>query len=107
MEYRVVATRPVKNNGYGLTSAEAAKDIARYEATFPLLLDSLARVDMYPIWRNLVEGAGTLGKRNHDARILAIAEAHDCTHLLTFDNRDFDRYTSFSPTVAIINPRDV
>jgi len=107
IEYRVVSTRPVQNNGFGFTSADAAKDIAKYDRMFPVLLDSTTPIDVYPIWRRLVEGAGTVGKPNHDARILAVAEAHGCTHLLTFNPRDFVRYASLSPGIAIVNPHDV
>lgn len=107
IEYRVVATRPVEMNGYGLTSIETTTDIADYELNFPILLDTQAQQDIYPIWRKLVESAGTLGKRNHDARILAVAVAHVCTHLLTFNHRDFERYQSVVPEVIIINPHDV
>jgi predicted nucleic acid-binding protein len=107
IEYRVVATRPIANNGYGLTSSEAAQNISDHEAMFPILLDSAVQVDIYPIWRRYVEGAGTLGKTNHDARLLAVAEAHACSHLLTFNGQDFQRYTQLAPHIAIVNPHHI
>jgi predicted nucleic acid-binding protein len=107
VEYRVVATRPKENNGYGLSSVEATKDITDYETTFPILLDCAVNTDIYPLWRKLVEGVGTIGKPNHDARILAAAEAHGCTHVLTFNDRDFRRYSAIAPDVSIVNPNDV
>ena len=107
IEYRVVATRPASNNGYGLSSSEAAQDVSDHEATFPILLDSAAPVDIYPVWRKLSEGAGTVGTGNHDARILAVAQAHGCTHLLTVNDRDFVRYAQLVPAISIVNPHNI
>jgi hypothetical protein len=77
IEYRTVATRPLASNGYGLASEDAADDIDDHQSVFPLLRDSDASLDIFDIWRTLVEGAGTVGKANHDTRILALAIATD------------------------------
>lgn len=95
VEFRSVATRPIEANGLGLTAAEAA---------FGLLADT---PEIYPAWKQLVEGLGIIGKQVHDARIMAACHVHSVTHLLTFNAAHFDRMTGFDPIVVVVNPKTI
>lgn len=64
-EFWVVATRPVAQNGLGLTPAECDQTLTAFEAAFPLLLDQPA---LTAEWRTLVTTFGCIGKPAHDAR---------------------------------------
>jgi predicted nucleic acid-binding protein len=43
------------------------------------------------------------GKQVYDARIVAAMLVHNLTHLLTFNDGDFKRFTE----ITVVNPRDV
>jgi len=51
MELWVVATRPVSQNGLGLSIMEATAELIRLKSIFPLLPDTPA---IYPVWESLV-----------------------------------------------------
>lgn len=88
-EFWVAATRPIAQNGLGLSAAECDQTLAAFEAAFPLLPDQPA---LTAEWRTLVTTHGCLGKPAHDARIVAAMNTHGVTHLVTFNTADFQRY---------------
>ena len=96
-ELWTVATRPVANNGIGLTVAKAAAEFSRMQTLFPLLLDSPA---IFPEWERLVVTHSVLGKNAHDARLVAAMTIHGLTHLLTFNTADFARF----PGITALDP---
>jgi predicted nucleic acid-binding protein len=100
VEFWCVATRPTEVNGLGLTSEQAAAEMADLEQLFPLLPDTAA---IHAEWRKIVVETGTTGLRTHDARIAAALLVHGVSHILTFNVRDF---AGFSHIVAV-NPADV
>ena len=97
MELWAVSTRPVENNGLGLTPTQADRVVARVENSVYRLPDS---DDVYPEWRRLVVTHGVSGKKTHDARLVAAMIAHSLTHILTFNTEDFARY----PGINVVNP---
>jgi predicted nucleic acid-binding protein len=99
-EFWSVATRPVENNGLGLTPAEAHAELKSAQRLFPLLRDERA---VFAIWEHLVVSLGVKGKQAHDARIAAAMQRHAVTHLLTFNTVDFVRY----PAVIAVSPLDI
>jgi predicted nucleic acid-binding protein len=99
-EFWVVATRPVANNGLGLSVAECDADIADILATFQFLPDSAA---VYTEWLALVRAHGCQGKVAHDARFVAAMRTHGVTSLLTFNVADFARY----PGLTLLDPNAV
>ena len=103
IEFRAAATRPASLNGLGVTSADATAEIARFLLAFPILPDNHT---VFTMWRTLTDNAATLGKQNHDARMMAAATVHGCTHILTFNDTDFIRYASLSK-VRAVKPTDV
>src|ERR1700679_2307427 len=89
-EFWNVLTRPVKNNGYEL-SIEQADARAKYiETSLQLLLDNH---DVYRVWRDLLVAHSIRGVQVHDARLVAAMQVHGVRKILTFNTRDFARYT--------------
>jgi predicted nucleic acid-binding protein len=100
VELWVVATRPVDQNGLGLSVAAAAAEVARIKEMFPLLADTPA---IYPVWEHLVIEHQVSGKPAHDARLVAAMQVHGLTAILTFDKTGFSRY----PGIEVLHPADV
>jgi predicted nucleic acid-binding protein len=99
-EYWVVATRPSDKNGMGRGVVVAAKDVDDYATTFSLLTDE---VEIFPLWRTLVETHRVQGKTAHDTRLVAAMLHHGVSHLLTFNVKDFERYSE----IVTISPEAV
>lgn len=101
VEFWVVATRPASANGLGMTTRQAEAELARMEFLFPVLPDTAS---IYSFWRRLVTQAGVGGKATHDARLMAVAQAHGVPRLLTFNVTDFTRFAAAAPAVEIVDP---
>ena len=99
-EFWAAATRPVAQNGLGLTPAEAEPEIARFKTLFPVMGDSAA---IFPVWEQLVVQHQVFGKNAHDARLVAAMLVHGVASLLTFNKPGFVRYGS----IVVISPQDV
>src|SRR4051794_18402979 len=69
VEFRNLATRPKTVNGLGLPLADAEAKASTFEGTFPLIMET---PDIFPAWKSLVSSLGVIGKRVHDARLVAI-----------------------------------
>ena len=99
IELWVVATRPLEQNGLGMTPA-AAGELARIKSMFEFLPETPA---IYPIWERLVTERQVSGKPPHDARLVAAMQAHALTSILTFDRSGFSRY----PGIKVVHPADI
>ena len=99
VELWVVATRPVAQNGLGLSTTEAAAELLRLKSMFPLLPDTPA---IYPVWESLVIRYQVSGKPAHDARLVAAMQVHGLTSVLTFDRTGFSRYAG----IEVVHPAD-
>lgn len=104
IEFRNVATRPVAVNGLGLSTVDTEAQAATFEARFPLLVDT---PDIYLAWKALVEAMAVIGKRVHDARLVAVCHAHAVTHLLTFNVAHFVQMAGFGPGLVVVDPASV
>ncbi len=100
IEFWNVYTRPVERNGLGHTAEEAYTQVNRLKAFFPVLLDTPA---IYPEWERLVVSYNVVGVNVHDAKLVAAMIVHQLTHILTFNTRDFARYSE----IIAIAPTDV
>ena len=89
VEFWVVATRPVEQNGLGMSPYAAEFEITRLKNMFDLLPDIPA---IYPIWESLVTRYQVSGKPAHDAHLVAAMKAHGLTAILTFDGSGFSHY---------------
>jgi predicted nucleic acid-binding protein len=99
-EFWVVATRPVAQNGLGLSAASVVAELARFRALFTLLPDVPA---ILPEWERLVSTHAVIGKQAHDARFVAAMSVHGVDHILTFNVGDFARY----PGITVLDPATV
>jgi predicted nucleic acid-binding protein len=99
VELWVVATRPVGQNGLGLSIADAASELTRLKRMFPLLPDTPA---IYQVWENLVIQYQVSGKPAHDARLVAAMQVHGLTAIFTFDSTGFSRYAG----IEVVHPAD-
>jgi predicted nucleic acid-binding protein len=89
-EFWNVCTRPTSaRGGYGLSVAEAERRVRLLESLFPVLTETPGA---YPLWRNLLVAHGVQGVHVHDARLVALMQAHAITHILTLNAADFRRY---------------
>lgn len=104
IEFRNMATRPKAINGLGLSVVEAEVKAAVFEATFPLLTDT---PDIYLAWKALVGALGIIGKRVHDARLVAVCHVHAVTHMLTFNVAHFVSMAGFGPGIVVVDPSTV
>ena len=76
-------------NGFGLSVAEADREVFLLEKQFTLLPDNER---IHGVWRRLVVDHGVTGKQVHDTRLVADMIVHRITHLLTLDAGDFLRF---------------
>lgn len=100
IEFWVVATRPTQVNGLGWTVEQTRSTIDQLLDRFPFLEES---PQIFPNWLNLVTTNRVMGKRTHDARIIAAMLANGITHLLTFNPSDFAGISS----ITIIHPQNL
>jgi len=96
-EFWAVATRPIVNNGLGLSTSECVAELSRIKLSFPLLLDMPA---LLTEWEALVAAHDCKGKQAHDARLVAAMRTHGINQLLTFNTGDFTRY----PGLTLLDP---
>ena len=99
-EFWNVCTRPAAKNGLGFSVVQAEAELAKIEKVFDLLPDTL---DVYQNWRELVVKHSVSGIQVHDAKIVAAMKAHNIQNLLTFNTKDFKRYTDVKAT----EPKDI
>lgn len=91
-EYMVVATRPVEVNGLGLTAKDALKNIAWFRGQ-SIFLDETEQVSKKLL--ELIQTKGVLGKRIHDAYLVALMHEYTIPFLVTANGGDFEGFTGF------------
>jgi predicted nucleic acid-binding protein len=99
-ELWVVCTRPLGENGLGLSAAEARGKHQEARALFAVLADNEKTL---PLWEELVVRFDVKGKNAHDARLVAAMKVHGLTHILTFNTADFVRF----PDITVLAPERV
>jgi predicted nucleic acid-binding protein len=104
IEFRNAATRPKAANGLGLSPVDAEAKAAVFEGTFPLLTET---PDIYPAWKALVGALAIIGKRVHDARLVAVCHVHAVKHVLTFNVTHFTGMAGFGPGIVVVDPATV
>jgi len=72
-----VATRPIANNGLGLSFAECLREVAKIKALFALLDD---KATLFAEWETVVSVFACHGKEAHDARYVAAMRTHALPH---------------------------
>lgn len=80
VEFRNYATRPKSANGLGVSSAEAEAFAAAFENSLRLLPELPT---IFTSWKEIVSKGSVIGKQVHDARLVAVCQAHQIENLLT------------------------
>ncbi|MCA9048395.1 MAG: PIN domain-containing protein [Planctomycetaceae bacterium] len=93
-EFWVVATRPVENNGLGLSPQEANDELTAFGT--PLFRRLLDERGILPHWQDVVVANSVRGKLAHDARLVAAMYRHGITTLLTLNSADFARFSGIT-----------
>jgi predicted nucleic acid-binding protein len=99
-EFWNTMTRPADRNGYGLSPEDAEIRVREVETEFTLLPD---RLDVHQEWRRLLVAHRISGVQVHDARLVASMHVHGVKRILTFNTRDFTRFSDIEP----IHPADL
>jgi predicted nucleic acid-binding protein len=89
IEFWSVSTRPASANGLGVSAVEAAAFL-RYVTNVMRVLPEPP--DVGARWWTLVESYGVISKQAHDARLVALMNAHGMRKLLTRNVTDFKRF---------------
>ncbi len=100
IEFWVVATRPVAVNGLGWTPEETEQAVQRLINQFEWLEET---PDIFCLWFSLATTHKISGKRTHDLRIQAVMLAHNISHILTLNPKDFVRVEG----ITIIHPNTI
>src|SRR5215467_7935441 len=100
VEFWNVSTRPVAQNGYGLSPVETDNVAREIEKVFILLPETET---VHREWRRLVVAYGVSGAKVHDARIVAAMIVHGVRHILTLDEAGFGRYTE----IITVHPHNI
>jgi len=97
VEFWAVATRPIVENGLGLSSEQAMGEMNALKRLFGLLPE----LPLQDAWELLVTKHAVLGKNTHDARLVAAMLVHQVDSILTFNVQDFNRYSG----ITVLDPR--
>lgn len=98
-EFWNVCTRPPSaRGGYGFSIQETAKRLKLVERLVEFRPDSLAA---FQEWKRLLLAHAVSGVQVHDARLAAAMNAYGIFHLLTFNGRDFKRFSG----ITVIDPQ--
>jgi len=100
IEFWSVASRPTQANGLGWTVEAVRLEVERVLDQFPLLDDTPA---ILAHWLHLVSMYQIIGRRVHDARLVAAMQAHEISHLLTFNGDDFRVFAE----IVVVEPANL
>jgi predicted nucleic acid-binding protein len=92
-ELWVITTRDISSNGFERSHQEAIELMTDAMSNFTLL-EEIPSVRTN--WMRLIDQFQVHGKNAHDARLVAAMNAHGVTTLVTFNTKDFARYTMIS-----------
>ncbi len=100
IEFWAVATRSRTDNGLALSISDVGSQLSKLKRMFVLVNDT---PEVFSAWEGIVLRYQVSGKQAHDAHIVAAMSAHKITHLLTFNDRDFKRFTE----ITVVNPQNI
>lgn len=100
IEFWAIATRPTTANGLGLSVIKTSLEIRKFKRYFTVYNDT---PDIFAEWENLVLKHNVSGKNVHDTRLVAAMLTHNITHFLTFNVKDFERFSE----ITVVNPQTV
>ena len=95
-----VATRPANVNGLGLSFTQIQAEVVNLKKFYDRLDETSV---VFIEWEKLVALHAIVGKNVHDAHLVAAMVVHGITHLLTFNQQDFQRFTN----ITVLTPTEV
>jgi len=102
-EFWAVTTRPATSrSGLGWTPQQCEIEVEKLLSVFHLMLDTS---NIYHEWRRLVTTYNVSGMSSHDARLVAAMRVHNIEEILTFNFKDFIRYTP--ENIRVLDPSHV
>jgi predicted nucleic acid-binding protein len=102
-EFWNVATRPVANNGLGLKGSDVAQLLQREVEPICVVIPEQAA--LLGEFKRLLTTYGVTGKQVHDARLVAMMITWQVDHILTLNERNFQR---FAPErITVVSPAQV
>jgi predicted nucleic acid-binding protein len=99
-EFWNVSTRPALGNGFGLSPEEADRKAKSFEKRLRLLPDDPL---VHREWRTLLVDYRVSGVQVHDTRLVAAMNVYGVNQLLTYNTKDFRRFTQ----IEALHPADV
>lgn len=99
-EFRNVCTRPKDKNGLCFSIARTDSELSIIEQVFDFLPDN---IEVYKNLRELIVKHSVSGVQVHDAKLVAAMKVHNIQNLLSFNAKDFKRYTF----IKAVEPKDV
>lgn len=100
-EFWNVSTRPTSaRGGFGLSFEQVEHKARLIDKYFRLLPDNIATFNE---WRKLVSLYKIKGLSVHDTKIVASMNAHKILTLVTFNEKDFTRFTM----IEVLNPKNI
>jgi len=100
VEFWVVATRPIAENGLGMSPLMTAGEVRVLRDLFRVLE---GKSGIAEAWEKLVSVHMVSGKQAHDAHLVSVMNVHGVRRILTFNGADFRRYDS----VEVIVPSSI
>jgi hypothetical protein len=93
-----VATRPAANNGLNLPPAVTSQ---LFQQAIEPFCTIVTETDAMPSeFRRLLLQYSVVGKQVHDARLVALMLVSQIEHILTLNDRDFQRYAPEGITIV-------
>ncbi len=100
-EFWNVCTRPSNRNGLGLSLEVAEQKLRAIELAFTLFTGS--ELEIYQQWRELIITHQVKGVQVHDAKLVASMLVHGMTHVITFNGKDFQRFSN----IKVVDPSSI
>jgi predicted nucleic acid-binding protein len=99
-EFCNVATRPIVNNGFGLSPAEAINLLERDIEPICAVLEE--RAVLRDELKRIIIGYNVVGKQVHDARLVAMMLTWQIDAILTLNERNFLRFVP--EEIVVVSP---
>jgi len=100
-EYLVVATRPVAANGLGMPVVDALENVREFRRRIGLLPEEKP---VLATFLRVLADVKPIGKRIHDAHLVATALVHGVSTVVSFNVDDLE---GLSPRVTVLSPGQV
>ena len=103
-EFWAVVTRPsTARGGFCWTTQQAASEVEKLEEAYTIFIPT--RMSVYREWKRLVSTYHVSGVAVHDAHLVATMKSNHVEEILTFNTKDFTRYTP--ENIRVLDPAQI